>query len=216
LSNASIKKPSHDFCCSATKIAKKWILGKMGRQLPRGFVQGRLVRDRVGHALFHFLLKSRDVGNALIVHSLPAVIERHRPSRRATPAPRERRLNACYDPAHDNQDDQDGKHGLRAPENVRHPDSPSAMTGMKWGGPRFPPPPGAVGVAVEAIYVQTIQSGFGDHALEARDLSLAFVMVAIVSSLSVLIFARLKPDAGAAVSGRMVSTSEERVAAAAE
>ena len=50
----------------------------------------------------------------------------------------------------------------------------------------------------------------------ARDLSLAFVMVAIISSLSVLVFARLKPDAGAAVSGRMVSTSEERAAAAAE
>ena len=40
----------------------------------------------------------------------------------------------------------------------------------------------------------------------ARDLSLAFVLVAIVSSLSVFIFAGLKPDAGAAVSGRMVST----------
>ena len=50
----------------------------------------------------------------------------------------------------------------------------------------------------------------------ARDLSLAFVLVAIVSSLSVFVFARLKPDAGAAVSGRMVSTSEERAAAAAE
>ena len=43
----------------------------------------------------------------------------------------------------------------------------------------------------------------------ARDLSLAFVLVAIISSLSVFIFAQLKPDAGAAVSGRMVSTSEE-------
>ena len=32
----------------------------------------------------------------------------------------------------------------------------------------------------------------------ARDLSLAFVLVAIISSLSALIFARLKPDAGAA------------------
>ena len=75
---------------------------------------------------------------------------------------------------------------------------------------------GAVGIAVAAICVEAIQFGFGDTELMARDLSLAFVLVAIISSLSVLIFARLKPDAGAAVSGRMVSTSEERAAAAAE
>jgi MFS family permease len=75
---------------------------------------------------------------------------------------------------------------------------------------------GAVGVAVAAICVETIQIGFGDSELMARDLSLAFVLVAIVSSLSVFVFARLKPDAGAAVSGRMVSTSEERATAAAE
>jgi MFS family permease len=75
---------------------------------------------------------------------------------------------------------------------------------------------GAVGVAVAAICVEAIQFGFGDTDLMARDLSLAFVLVAIVSSLSVFVFAGLKPDAGAAVSGRMVSTTEERAAAAAE
>jgi EmrB/QacA subfamily drug resistance transporter len=75
---------------------------------------------------------------------------------------------------------------------------------------------GAVGVAVAAMCVEAIQFGFGDSELMARDLSLAFVLVAIVSSLSVLVFAQLKPDAGAAVSGRMVSTTEERAAAAAE
>jgi EmrB/QacA subfamily drug resistance transporter len=75
---------------------------------------------------------------------------------------------------------------------------------------------GAIGVAVAAICVETIQFGFGDSELGARDLSLAFGLVAIVSSLSVLIFAQLKPDAGAAVSGRMVSTSEEPAPAAAE
>ena len=75
---------------------------------------------------------------------------------------------------------------------------------------------GAVGVAVAAICVEAIQLGFGDTELMARDLSLAFVLVAIVSSLSVFVFAGLKPDAGAAVSGRMVSTTEERAAAAAE
>ena len=75
---------------------------------------------------------------------------------------------------------------------------------------------GAVGVAVAAICVEAIQLGFGDTELMARDLSLAFVLVAMVSSLSVFVFAGLKPDAGAAVSGRMVSTTEERAAAAAE
>ena len=57
--------------------------------------------------------------------------------------------------------------------------------------------------------------GYGDATLAARDLSLAFVLVAPLSSLSVFIFARLDPDAGAAVSGK-VSTSGERAAAAAE
>jgi EmrB/QacA subfamily drug resistance transporter len=75
---------------------------------------------------------------------------------------------------------------------------------------------GAVGIAVAAICVEAIQFGFGDSDLQARDLSLAFVLVAIISSLSVLIFAQLEPDAGAAVSGRMISTSEERATAAAE
>jgi hypothetical protein len=41
---------------------------------------------------------------------------------------------------------------------------------------------GAVGVAVAAICVEAIQFGFGDSELTARDLSLAFVLVAIVSS----------------------------------
>jgi EmrB/QacA subfamily drug resistance transporter len=75
---------------------------------------------------------------------------------------------------------------------------------------------GAVGVAVAAMCVEAIQVGFGDTELMARDLSLAFVLVAIVSSLSVFIFAQLKPDAGAAVSGRMIATSEKRATAAAE
>ena len=75
---------------------------------------------------------------------------------------------------------------------------------------------GAVGIAVAAICVQLIQVSFGDFELMSRDLSLAFVLVAMVSSLSVLIFAQLKPDAGAAVSGRMISTSEKRATAAAE
>ncbi|MBV8107066.1 MAG: MFS transporter [Hyphomicrobiales bacterium] len=75
---------------------------------------------------------------------------------------------------------------------------------------------GAVGVAVAAICIQLIQFGFGDAALMTRDLSLAFVLVAIISSLSVLVFFRLAPDAGAAVSGKLVPTSEEGAPAAAE
>jgi hypothetical protein len=73
---------------------------------------------------------------------------------------------------------------------------------------------GAVGVAVAAICVEVIQFGFGDSELQARDLSLAFVLVAIVSSLSVLVFAGLKPDAGAAVSGKLRAPQEAHPAAA--
>jgi hypothetical protein len=75
---------------------------------------------------------------------------------------------------------------------------------------------GAVGVAVAAISIQLVQFGFGDATLMTRDLSLAFVMVAVISSLSVLVFFRLAPDAGAAVSGKLVPTSEEGAPAAAE
>ncbi|MGA2792756.1 MAG: MFS transporter [Roseiarcus sp.] len=73
---------------------------------------------------------------------------------------------------------------------------------------------GAIGVAVAAICVQTIQLGFGDPELQARDLSLSFVMVAIISSLSVFVFAKLKPDAGAAVSGKLAASPEAQPAAA--
>ncbi len=73
---------------------------------------------------------------------------------------------------------------------------------------------GALGVAVAAICVEMIQLGFGDGALSARDLSLSFVLVAIISSLSVLVFARLQPDAGAAVSGKLHVSQEAQPAAA--
>ncbi len=75
---------------------------------------------------------------------------------------------------------------------------------------------GALGVAIAAICIQIIQLGFGDGALMTRDLSIAFVLVAAISSLSVLVFLRLAPDAGAAVSGKLVATSEESAPAAAE
>jgi EmrB/QacA subfamily drug resistance transporter len=75
---------------------------------------------------------------------------------------------------------------------------------------------GAVGVAVAAVCIQMVQFGFGDPTLSARDLSTAFLMVAAISSLSIPIFARLAPDAGAAVSGKLVSTSEEPATTPAE
>ena len=71
-------------------------------------------------------------------------------------------------------------------------------------------------VAVAAVCVEAIQFGFGDTELVARDLSLSFVLVAMVSSLSVFVFTQLKPDAGAAISGRMISTNEKQATAAAE
>jgi EmrB/QacA subfamily drug resistance transporter len=75
---------------------------------------------------------------------------------------------------------------------------------------------GAVGVAVAAVCIQLIQFSFGDPILMTRDLSIAFILVAIVSSLSTLVFIGLKPDAGAAVSGKMVVADEEGAPAAAE
>ena len=75
---------------------------------------------------------------------------------------------------------------------------------------------GAVGVAVAAVCIQLIQFSFGDPILMTRDLSIAFVLVAIVSSLSTLVFIGLKPDAGAAVSGKMVASDEEGAPAPAE
>ena len=65
----------------------------------------------------------------------------------------------------------------------------------------------AVGVAVAAASVQGLQWGFGDATLAPRDMQLSFFVVAAVSAASVLIFLRLKPDAGAEVSGRAVATA---------
>src|SRR5271165_332705 len=75
---------------------------------------------------------------------------------------------------------------------------------------------GALGVAVAAVCIQLIQVALGDEALIARDLSIAFLMVAAISSLSTLIFARLPPEAGAAVSGKGRAPSQESAAAVAE
>ncbi len=73
---------------------------------------------------------------------------------------------------------------------------------------------GALGVAVAAVFIQVIQAGFGDQTLYARDLSTAFVLVAVVSTLSALIFIGLKPDAGAALAGKAPAPEEGATAAA--
>ena len=71
-----------------------------------------------------------------------------------------------------------------------------------------------VGVAVAAVCIQLIQAGFGDATLKAHDLSLAFAGVAAISSLSTLVFMRLKPDAGAALAARAPLDDESAPAAA--
>ena len=62
----------------------------------------------------------------------------------------------------------------------------------------------AVGVAVAAASVQSVQWLFHDATLAPRDMQMSFFVVACVSIASVLIFARLAPDAGAEVSGHAV------------
>jgi EmrB/QacA subfamily drug resistance transporter len=73
---------------------------------------------------------------------------------------------------------------------------------------------GAVGIAVAAVCIQLIQAGFGDAALAARDLSLAFVGVAVISSLSTLVFVTLKPDAGSELAARVPAQAEVEAAPA--
>ncbi len=59
-----------------------------------------------------------------------------------------------------------------------------------------------VGVAVGAAAIEILQLSYGDGALTTRDFAGAFVIVALVSLSSLVIFLRLKPDAGALVSGK--------------
>jgi len=61
---------------------------------------------------------------------------------------------------------------------------------------------GTVGVALAAAAIEAMQFGFADASLATRDFAGAFGVVALVSLSSILVFARLKPDAGAEVSGR--------------
>ena len=72
----------------------------------------------------------------------------------------------------------------------------------------------AVGVAVGAAAIEVLQLAYGDAALTTRDFAGAFVIVALVSLSSLLVFLRLKPDAGALVSGRKSREIEGAPAAA--
>jgi MFS family permease len=61
---------------------------------------------------------------------------------------------------------------------------------------------GAVGVAVAAACIESIQFALGDGELVARDMSLSFGVTALIALSSVAIFSLLKPSAGAEVSGQ--------------
>jgi fucose permease len=61
----------------------------------------------------------------------------------------------------------------------------------------------AVGVAVAAASVQGVQWALSDATLAPRDMQISFFVVAAISLISILIFVRLGPDAGAEVSGRV-------------
>jgi len=72
----------------------------------------------------------------------------------------------------------------------------------------------SAGVAVGALAVETTQRLHGGGALQAADFPPAFLIVAAISALSVLIFARLPHDAGAELADRLpvpTETSDSRV-----
>ena len=72
----------------------------------------------------------------------------------------------------------------------------------------------STGVAVGALAVETAVRIKGTGVLEASDFPPAFLAVAAISALSVFIFARLPPDAGAEMADRLpapTETSDQRV-----
>ncbi len=71
-----------------------------------------------------------------------------------------------------------------------------------------------VGIAAGAAAIETVQLCYGDQDLVARDFGPCFFIVALISAASILVFARLSPDAGAEVSGRKAAVLEGAPAAA--
>ena len=64
---------------------------------------------------------------------------------------------------------------------------------------------GAVGVAVAAASVEVFRYSLSGGELVARDMTLTFGVVALVTLVSTAFFMRLKPDAGAQVSGQRLA-----------
>jgi hypothetical protein len=73
----------------------------------------------------------------------------------------------------------------------------------------------STGVALGALAVELTVHFKGSPTLEANDFPPAFLAVATISAVSVLIFARLSPDAGAEMADRLpgsTEASDQRVA----
>jgi hypothetical protein len=67
----------------------------------------------------------------------------------------------------------------------------------------------SVGVSVGAAGLEFARSLRGGGVLTVPDFEPAFLLVAAVSAMSILVFRRLEPDAGAVVSGRRARTVNE-------
>ena len=66
----------------------------------------------------------------------------------------------------------------------------------------------SAGVAVGALAVELAQHWHGDGTLQAADFPPAFLVVAVISALSVFIFLQLPPDAGAEMANRLPAPTE--------
>jgi len=73
----------------------------------------------------------------------------------------------------------------------------------------------ATGVAIGAFAVETTLKWNGSTTITASDFAPAFIVVSVISSLSVFVFARLPADAGAEMSGRVstktADSSDQRI-----
>ena len=72
---------------------------------------------------------------------------------------------------------------------------------------------GAIGIAIAAASIESIRFALGDAQLVARDMSLSFGVVALITLSAIVIFARLKPNAGSEVSGQRAAAKVVDVAA---
>jgi EmrB/QacA subfamily drug resistance transporter len=66
----------------------------------------------------------------------------------------------------------------------------------------------SLGVAVAALILQTVRDGRGGTGVTVGDFTPAFLLVALISALCVVVFARLSGDAGAELSGRAVAEAD--------